>query len=107
VCAQEFPELQSSIAEPYGPQGVTVIGIAAGGFGESEATLRDFVATTGVQFDVVVDDGSYDLWDFPGALSPFPRQVLIGAGGSIAYVASEHRQSDLEAAVRATLGLDD
>jgi len=84
-----------------------VIGVAAGGFGENDATLRDFVDATGVSFDVVVDGSSYSLWQFADSLSPFPRQVLLDETGTVTYTASEHRQQDLEAAVRTTLGLDD
>ncbi len=81
------------------------MGVAAGGFGETEATVSAFVDDVGATFPFVMDDGSYDLWQYPDSLSPFPRQVLIGADGVVAYIASEHRQADLEAAVRDALGL--
>ena len=37
--------------------------------------------------------------DFPPAISPYPRQILIGADGTIAYVASEYSEAALSQAL--------
>ena len=71
--------------------------------GDDEALIEAFVEQTGVSFPVVYDEGYLiSQVNFPSSLSPFPRQILIDADGRIAYVASEHSETDLRSAVEAT-----
>ncbi len=71
------------------------------GFGETDAVVRDFVEQTGVTFPIVWAEGSlYFQIDWPDALSPFPRQLVLDRDHRIVYVASEHRAGDLDAAIR-------
>lgn len=75
------------------------------GFGETEPLVRDFQEQTGVGFPIAWATG--DLFyrvDWPDSLSPFPRQLVLDRDHEVVYVASEHRQGDLEAAVRAAVG---
>ncbi len=80
-----------------------MLGVATGSFGESQSTLEEFVEQTGVTFPVVWDDGTYGLWDFPDAISPYPRQVVLGADGRVVYLASEHQEEALDRAVQDAL----
>ena len=45
----------------------------------------------------------FDKVAWPAGLSPFPRQLVLDRDHVITYVASEHRQSDLEDAVAAAV----
>lgn len=89
--------------EPFGPQGVTVVGVATGGFGEDAETLAAFLEQTNVTFLVVWDDGTYGQYAWPDALSPFPRQALVDRDGVVTYLASEHRPAELREAVEVLL----
>jgi peroxiredoxin len=80
-----------------------VLGVASGSFGEDDTTLDAFQAQTAVTFPLVWDEGTYGLYAWPSALSPFPRQVLIGRDGRVRYLASEHRADELRAAVEEAL----
>lgn len=78
-----------------------VIGLAHEfGFGETSDLVQAFVDQTGVTFPVGFADGSLmnDV-AWPEAISPFPRQLLLNRDHEVVYVASEHRQSDLEWAI--------
>jgi len=105
VCSQEFPDIESDVHLTYRGQGLTVLGVATGGFDESEATLDAFAEQTAVTFPIVHDSATYQLFSWPPALSPFPRQVLIDRDGVVRYLASEHRPAELDAAIREVLGL--
>ena len=103
MCSLEFPDIERDIHLPFQDRGLTIVGIATGGFNESEETLDSFMEETGVTFEVVWDQSTYGMYDWPVAPSPFPRQVLIGTDGKITYLASEHRPDDLVAAIEAAL----
>lgn len=83
-----------------------MIGVAVEyGFGETDEALRAFVDQTGVTFPITRSNGElFTQVDWPGALSPFPRQLLLDRNHRVAYVASEHRQDELEAAVEEAVG---
>ena len=103
MCALEFPDIESDLFLPLQSQGLTVLGVAAGGFGEDTETLEAFIEQTGVTFPVVWDEETYWQYAFPEAISPFPRQVLVGRDGAVRYLASEHRATELRVAVEAAL----
>ena len=64
-----------------------------GGFNETEETLRSFVAETGVTFEVVWDQNTYNSYDWPAAASPFPRQVLLDGEGTLAFWSIDYSYS--------------
>ncbi len=80
--------------------------MATGSFGERASTIEDFVEQTGVTFPVVWDADTYRSWGWPEATSPFPRQALLDANGRAVYLASEHQEGALDAAIRRELNLD-
>ena len=62
--------------------------------------IADFIDQTGIRFPVVYDEGTLlNEIAFPTSLSPFPRQVLIDADGTLQYVASEYSDTDLRNAL--------
>jgi hypothetical protein len=85
--------------------GFVPVGVATGGLGggETEETLQDFVEQTGVTFDIAWDSSTYYDYDWPPAVSPYPRQALVGRDGLIRYMAAEHQAGALEAAIEAAL----
>jgi len=85
----------------YGDLGFVPVGIATGGLGggETEETLQAFIEQTGVTFDIAWDSSTYNDYDWPPALSPYPRQALVGRDGTLRYVAAEHQGGALEAAL--------
>ena len=63
-----------------------------------------FIEQTQVTFPVGWDDNrSYSQFSWPSAVSPFPRQALIGKDGTVKYIAAEYDQVSLEAAIEAAL----
>ncbi len=92
----------------YQDRGLRVYGVASRLFfgGETEATLAAFEDQVQVGFPILWDSGTYGDYDWPPATSPFPRQALIDADGTLIYLASEHRQGALEDAIRRALGAD-
>ncbi len=80
-----------------------VIGVA-GSFGtQDEQDINFFVEQTGVTFPIAWEAGTISQWYFPTGIAPYPKQVLIGPDGTVAYLASEHREGDLRAAIEAVL----
>jgi len=82
------------------------LGVNPGGFygSEDEETVARFLDQTGVTFPVVWDSPrSYTRFAWPQAISPFPRQALVGRDGRIKYLASEHNNEALRAAVTEAL----
>jgi peroxiredoxin len=103
VCALEFPDIEANLFQPLGLQGLQILGVSTGSFNETEATLDAFAQQTGVTFPIVHDADTYSAYAWPSALSPFPRQVLIDREGVVRYLASEHREEELRAAVEDVL----
>lgn len=69
---------------------------------ETVETIELFIEQTGITFGVLHDvAGSYKAFAFPKAISPYPRQVLIGAGGTVLYLNSEHDDAALRLAIEA------
>jgi len=97
--------LDSNLHQRLSGEGLAVVGVATGGFSETDDTLAAFLEQTAVTFPVVWDtDGSYGDWRFPdGALSPYPRQVVLGRDGVVKYLAHEHDESALAAVIEAAL----
>ena len=81
------------------------LGIATGGLssGETEETLQAFLDQTGVTFPIVWDNDSYNNYDWPPAISPYPRQALVDREGIITYLAAEYQAQALDDAIRAAL----
>ncbi len=104
MCNLEFPDIEV-LFETYRDQGFVPIGIATGGLGggETEETLHAFVEQTGITFDIAWDSSTYYDYDWPPAVSPYPRQALVGRDGVLRYVAAEHQAGALESAIEAAL----
>ena len=104
MCNLEFPDLQLMYKE-YSDQGFIILGVNTGGLGgmETEDHVRRFLEQTKVSFPVAWDDHSKDDFAWPPALSPFPRQALLGRDGTIRYLASEHIHEQLLRAVELAL----
>ena len=101
VCNLEFVDLER-LRLDYEQQGLQVLGVATGGIGgaETKEHLAAFAAQTGIGFPIVWDSQTKDEFDWPPGVSPFPRQVLVGAAGRIRYLASEHRPRGIDRALR-------
>ena len=89
------------LQDAHQADGLQVLGINPGGLfgGESEETLALFVEQTGVSFPILWDGGTYGFFAWPQAISPFPRQAVLGRDGRVRYLASDHDAAALEAAV--------
>lgn len=73
-------------------------------FGETPELVQTFVEQTNVTFPVGFSpDTLFPLVAWPPAISPYPRQLVIDRDGVVTYVASEHRQDELTAAIEAAL----
>jgi peroxiredoxin len=105
VCSLEFPDLESSIWQPYSADGVVVLGLNVTGLwaANDSAELVDlFIAQSAVTFPVAMDDGqSFQSWGPAPDTSPFPLDVVIDREGIIRYVAREYSSDDLRAAIEA------
>jgi len=92
--------------QPYRDRGLVVIGISADTLGgETDATVRQFVAQTGVTFPIAWDAGSYNV--FRGGagqgISPYPLDVVIDPDGRIAYLSREFDSATIQAVIEAVL----
>lgn len=83
-----------------------MLGINTRSFAEDPETVEAFVEQTGVTFPVVWDDETYGRFGWPDGPSPFPRQALVDRSGVVRYLASEHREAELRAAVDEVLAED-
>jgi len=93
VCSLEFPDLERLAAEH---EDLVVLGVA----GEGTDTLYEFIEQTGITFPVVFDENSIRTsTNLPSSISPYPRQIAFDRKGRIIYVAAEHSNADLEAAI--------
>ena len=96
MCGLEFPDLEILDQQR---DDLVVIGLAGS---DNTDTIGAFIEQTGVRFPIAWDDAELrNQIAFPPAISPYPRQVLIDPSGRIAYVASEHSETDLREAVEA------
>lgn len=104
MCNLEYPDLDG-LYERHRDRGLTVYGVASRRFlgGETDATLDAFQDQTQVSFPLLWDSGTYDAYDWPPALSPFPRQVLFDADGMVVYLAAEHDHRALGDAIERAL----
>ncbi len=104
MCNQEFPDLEP-LYQAHRDNGFIVVGLATGGVGglETEQTLRAFIEQTGVTSPIAWDADSFNTFAWPDAISPFPRQALIGRAGDVRYLASEYDATALSAAIEAAV----
>ncbi len=80
-----------------------MLGVDTGGQGggESEEDVRAFIEQTLVTFPIVWDltPPTMKQFAFPPAISPYPRQVVIGKDGKVVYLNSEYDEDALRAAI--------
>ena len=93
-----------SFHQIYGPQGLGVVGVNSRQLNDSTSQIENFVELTGVTFDVVQDEGSFDEYAWEFGLAPYPRQVLLDGDRRITYLASAHDPVALAAAIEELLG---
>jgi hypothetical protein len=99
-----LPDLNESIHEEYADQGVRVIGLHPG---ENQAALNDFVAQTGVEFELIRDEGTRNAFNWAdGTGYPYPRDVVVGKDLTILSVRNSFNAEEVEALVREQLELD-
>jgi hypothetical protein len=95
------------VYKDYKEQGFVVLGIDTGGMGggESEEDVKAFIEQTLCTFPFVWDQmpKTMQQFAFPPAISPYPRQVLIGKDGKVVYLNSEYDQGALRAAIESAL----
>lgn len=101
MCSLEFPDIEA-LYQQYGDEGLVPLGLAANAM-ESEETLDAFVEQTGITFTVAWDSGTYNGYAWPGSISPYPRQAVVGRDGTLRYLAAEHQATALEQAIVAAL----
>ena len=70
--------------------------------GDDAAIIAQFIAQTGVTFDIGWDDNQ-SYFQFPkiGQISPFPLDVVVDRDGTIVYLSREYDPVALLAAVEA------
>lgn len=80
-----------------------MVGVATGDLGETEQSVRDFVAQTGVTFPVLMDTGTFPLFDWDFGISPYPRQVVMNAEREVVWLSSTHDPDALRAVIEPLL----
>lgn len=71
---------------------------------ETTETIELFVEQTQITFPVLLDVGNtLDQLGWPPAISPYPRQALLGGDGTIVYMDTEHDDAALRAAIEGAL----
>ena len=73
------------------------------GGGESEEDVVAFIEQTGCTFPFAWDDGTKDLFGWPDAISPYPRQALVGRDGIVTYLNTNYDEASLRSAIEAAL----
>ena len=106
MCNQEFPDLET-VYQDYQDQGFVILGINTGGQGgnESEEGVLAFIDQTLCTFPFVWDQSPNTMAEltFPQAISPYPRQAVIGRDGVITYLNSDYDEGALRQAIEAAL----
>lgn len=98
-CRREMPDFVA-LQDTLGAEGFTVVGVAldAGGW----ATVGPFVDEIGVNYPVVVDDGTVE--GLYGPTTSFPTSFLIDRAGNVRhYIPGMILRPELEPLVRALL----
>ena len=96
-----MPDLDATIHQPYGPQGVAVYAIHQG---EPPGELSDFVAQTGLTIPLVADEGTRWLFSYPAGVGfPYPRDVIVGKDGVIRDIRNSFNVTEVEALVQELL----
>ncbi len=81
-----------------------MVGVNSRQLNDPLAQIDNFIQLTGVTFEVVQDEGSFERYAWEFGLAPYPRQVLLDGDRRIAYMASAHDPVALAAAVEELLG---
>jgi hypothetical protein len=71
--------------------------------GDTEEDVLAFIEQTQCTFPFALDSGTKDLFGWPQAISPYPRQALVGRDGTVKYLNSEYDEAALRAAIVAAL----
>lgn len=97
MCGLEFSDLQATFVPAY--PDLTILGVDTGVLGDTPATVERFVEQNGLEFEMLFDEDSFELyaWDF--GVSPYPRQALLDGDGVLRYMNSEHDPAALSAAL--------
>lgn len=101
-----MPDLDQSIQQPYGDQGVSVFGIYSN---EDPGLIQDFQAQTGVSFPLV-SDPQYSLSNFafpPGVGFPYPRDVIIGKDLTVRAIRNSFNVEEMQTLVQELLAEPD
>lgn len=92
VCPSQVTDVEETLWQSYEDEGVMVFGLA--GNGESEAALQKFRAQMGLTFPILFDPArtTHDAYLVKTYLqpAPYPQDVIVGAGGEIAYVNGDY-----------------
>ena len=105
MCALEFPDIETSIHQPYKDQGLIVIGIDPAS-SDTAAILQQFIGQTGVTFPLAnALDNSYNQFRASGGdgISPYPLQVLVDGDGIVQYINREFDSTQLQASIEQVL----
>lgn len=72
---------------------------------ESEEDVLAFIEQTQCTFPMVWDQtpNTMQQFAFPPAISPYPRQVVLGKDGTIKYLNSDYDEDALRNAIEAAL----
>lgn len=103
MCSLEFPDLEHSFHQQYGPEGLLVLGLSARSSADAE-DLAAFLDATGATFPVVVDDrDTYAQYAADDSVSPYPIDVVVDADGIIVYLSREYDPDAMADAVERVL----
>lgn len=97
-----MPDLEASIWQEYGDDGVLVYGLYQG---ESAAQLQDFVEQTGVTFPIVRDvESTLGQFAYPDGVGyPYPRDVVVGKDLTVRLIRNSFNAGEMRALVEGLL----
>ncbi|MFK7931652.1 MAG: TlpA family protein disulfide reductase [Myxococcota bacterium] len=104
-----MPQLDQDVFQPYASSGeVAAFAISSSIIGtENPDDLRQYVEGLGLTMTVLVDYDAtlYDDYDFtdPDAFAPYPREIIIGRDGRVAYLRGTLDVESMKAVIEAEL----
>ncbi len=103
-----MPHLQTDIWEIYEPMGLKAVAISSSTIGaEDPDALADYVDGMGLTMPVLLDVTTSVYDDYyivdPEAFAPYPREVIVGADGTILYTSGTIDTAAIAAVLDAAL----
>ncbi|MFB6454125.1 redoxin domain-containing protein [Chitinophaga sp. Hz27] len=97
VCRELMPHLEKDFWQAYKDKGLKVFGID---LKETPATIRKFVAATGITYPMVEDSDGKIFYHFAKESGGVTKVVLLDKTGHIVYMSSQRMESAEQAALK-------